>query len=259
MADLNSTIVRGNLRVTDDINTGGTINGDGSGLTNLNASNIGSGTLSADRLATSGATAGSYGPSANAEPGYGSTFNVPYITVDNKGRVTTISTKTVKIPASDNTNTAVQTGTGTTTNNNSNNTGLWSTIGPFVNMILVLIAVIACVYGIVWLLKKSMRPGAENDPYLKKTASITLSPGKTVQVVTLQDKAYLLGVSDSSITLISEIEDKELIDAMNLNTPVGGKKPANFAALLASLTGSAKRTENFLRSKREKLNNGEGQ
>jgi flagellar protein FliO/FliZ len=161
--------------------------------------------------------------------------------------------------ASDNTNTAVQTGTGTTTNNNSNNTGLWSTIGPFVNMILVLIAVIACIYGIVWLLKKSMRPGAENDPYLKKTASITLSPGKTVQVVTLQDKAYLLGVSDSSITLISEIEDKELIDAMNLNTPVGGKKPANFAALLASLTGSAKRTENFLRSKREKLNNGEGQ
>lgn len=106
MADLNSTIVRGNLRVTDDINTSGTITGNGSGLTNLNASNIGSGTLNADRLATSGATAGSYGPSANAEPGYGSTFNVPYITVDNKGRVTAASTKTVKIPASDNTNTA---------------------------------------------------------------------------------------------------------------------------------------------------------
>ena len=150
-----------------------------------------------------------------------------------------------------------QAGSGTPTNNNSNNS-LWSTISPFVNMILVLIAVIACIYGIVWLLKKSMRPGAENDPYLKKTASITLSPGKTVQVVTLQDKAYLLGVSDSSITLISEIEDKELIDAMNLNTPVGGKKPASFASLLASLTGSAKRTESFLRSKREKLNNSEG-
>ena len=150
-----------------------------------------------------------------------------------------------------------QTGSGTPTNNNSNNS-LWSTISPFVNMILVLIAVIACIYGIVWLLKKSMRPGAENDPYLKKTASITLSPGKSVQIVTLQDKAYLLGVSDSSITLISEIEDKELIDAMNLNTPVSGKKPASFASLLASLTGSAKKTESFLRSRREKLNNGEG-
>ena len=50
-------------------------------------------------LAASGATAGSYGPSANATPAYGATFNVPYVTVDAKGRVTSISTKTVKIPA----------------------------------------------------------------------------------------------------------------------------------------------------------------
>ena len=92
----------------------GVISGNGSGLTSLNASNISSGTLSADRLATSGVKAGSYGPSANATPGYGSTFNVPYITVDAKGRVTAISTKTVKITASDNTDTKV-TQTATTT------------------------------------------------------------------------------------------------------------------------------------------------
>lgn len=53
----------------------------------------------------SGATAGSYGDSANQTPGYGSTFKVPYITVDAKGRITEISEHTVKIPASDNTNT----------------------------------------------------------------------------------------------------------------------------------------------------------
>ena len=51
-------------------------------------------------LATSGATAGSYGPSANATPAHGATFNVPYITVDTYGRVTACSTKTVKIPTS---------------------------------------------------------------------------------------------------------------------------------------------------------------
>ena len=147
----------------------------------------------------------------------------------------------------------------TTDGSSTQSPSLWSSIGPFVNMILVLIVVIACIYGIVWLLKKSMRPGAENDPYLKKTASITLSPGKTVQIVTMQDKAYLLGVSDSSITLISEITDKELVDAMNLNaTTTGGKKPADFASLLSSLTGSAKRTESFLKSRREKLSGREG-
>ena len=52
---------------------------------------------------TSGVTVGSYGPSANATPAYGDTFNVPYITVNAAGHVTAASTKTVKIPASDNT------------------------------------------------------------------------------------------------------------------------------------------------------------
>ena len=49
----------------------------------------------------SGVTAGSYGPSANATPTYGATFDVPYITVDAKGRVTSASTKTIQIPDSD--------------------------------------------------------------------------------------------------------------------------------------------------------------
>lgn len=52
-------------------------------------------------LANSGVTAGSYGDSDNQTPDYGSTFKVPYITVDAKGRVTSISTHTVKIPAND--------------------------------------------------------------------------------------------------------------------------------------------------------------
>lgn len=90
----------------------GAFSGSGANITSLNASNVSSGTLSADRLATSGATAGSYGDSAAQTPGYGSTFKVPYITVDNKGRVTGISEHTVKIPASDNTNTTYNAGTG---------------------------------------------------------------------------------------------------------------------------------------------------
>lgn len=56
-------------------------------------------------IKNSGVTAGSYGPSANATPAYGATFNVPYITVNAQGQLTAASTKTVKIPASDNTNT----------------------------------------------------------------------------------------------------------------------------------------------------------
>ena len=49
-------------------------------------------------LTTSGVTAGSYGPSANASPGHGSGFSVPYVTVDKYGRVTAASTKTITLP-----------------------------------------------------------------------------------------------------------------------------------------------------------------
>ena len=63
--------------------------------------------------ANSGATAGSYGDSAAQTPGYGSTFKVPYVTVDAKGHVTAISDHTVKIPASDNTNTTYTFANGT--------------------------------------------------------------------------------------------------------------------------------------------------
>ena len=55
----------------------------------------------------SGATAGSYGDSAAQTPSYGDTFKVPYVTVDAKGHVTSISDHTVKIPSSDNTDTKV--------------------------------------------------------------------------------------------------------------------------------------------------------
>ena len=78
------------------------ITGDGAKITNINASNIASGTLAADRLATSGATAGNYGPSANASPAHGASFSVPYFTIDNKGRVTTAATRTITLPSDNN-------------------------------------------------------------------------------------------------------------------------------------------------------------
>lgn len=72
--------------------------------------------LVAADLPASGATAGSYGPSANASPAHSGTFSVPYLTVDAKGRVTAISTKTITLPASGNTDVNVTQSATTTTN-----------------------------------------------------------------------------------------------------------------------------------------------
>ncbi len=89
--------------------------GSGANLTSLNASNISSGTLAAARLASSGVTAGSYGPSASASPAHAGTFSVPYITVDAYGRVTAASTMTITLPSDNNTDTKVTNTLATTT------------------------------------------------------------------------------------------------------------------------------------------------
>lgn len=145
---------------------------------------------------------------------------------------------------------------GTSQSANGNNTT--STVGLFVRLILVLIAVVALFYGFMWLLKKISNPKPINDPYLKRTAAITLAPGKTVQVVTLKDSAYLLGVTDSKITLLEKLDDKELIDAMNLSAEeADSAKPKDFASLLSAFTKSSSQTEDFLRKRRENFGNSE--
>jgi hypothetical protein len=113
MAQLKDLLVAGNARIigessfNDNVTVNGILTGDGSNLTNLNASNIASGTLNANRLPNSGVTASSYGPSANATPAHSGSFSVPYFTVDAHGRITSASTKTITLPSDNNTDTKV--------------------------------------------------------------------------------------------------------------------------------------------------------
>ena len=85
--------------------------GNGYQLTSLHAGHIEHGTLSADRLPTSGVTSGSYGPTANVTGTNGTTINVPQITVDSKGRVTSVVNRTY---TSKDTNTTYSIATSTT-------------------------------------------------------------------------------------------------------------------------------------------------
>ena len=113
----------------------------------------------------------------------------------------------------------------------------------FVRMILVLLVVVGCIYAVFYFVKKSTNPANETDPFLKKVASITLSPGKSVQVITLQNHCYILGVSDSNVQLISELDDKDLIDAMNLEADKESSGSIkDFASILATTMGLKKKS-----------------
>ena len=109
-----------------------------------------------------------------------------------------------------------------------------STVGMFVRMIVVLIIVVGLIYGVLWFIKKKTNVVKTDDDYLRRAAYINIAPGKTVEVITLIDKAYLIGVTEDNITLLGEIHDDELIKAMNLSADKKNntKKPATFADVL---------------------------
>jgi len=149
-----------------------------------------------------------------------------------------------------------------------------STAWVFIRMILVLALIIVCIYFVMNFMKKNISPTIGNDPFLRRVSSISVGTGKSVQIVTLLEHAYMIGVSDDSVNLISEISDKELIEAMNLYADKNTKenKPKNFSDVLAIFmpqkktnksTGIYSETEStvtdFLKKQRNKINGKENE
>lgn len=91
-----------------------------------------------------------------------------------------------------------------------------STVSILLRMIVVLVVVIGCIYLVIWLMRRATRPSNNNNPFLRVVSTTTISPGRSVSIVTLVDHAYIIGVTDNSVNLIGEVTDKELVNAMNV-------------------------------------------
>ncbi|MCI7566053.1 MAG: flagellar biosynthetic protein FliO [Treponema sp.] len=130
-----------------------------------------------------------------------------------------------------------------------------STIGVFVRMIVVLVIVVVLIYGVLWFIKKKSNVVKTDDDYLRRAAYINIAPGKTIEVITLIDKAYLIGVTEDNITMLGEIEDKELIQAMNLNADKKAniKKPVNFSQVLDMFLVKGNKQKNVFSEEEEKI------
>lgn len=142
-----------------------------------------------------------------------------------------------------------------------------STLAYFLRMIVVLALVLAAIYGVYRLLKRFTRPKLADDSAVKVLASTSLGQGKALHVVSLGSKAYLIGATDSSVSLVAEVEDKDFIDSLALQAALApASKPSagrDFTELLAGLMGpkggrraggKAQRGEgDFLAGQRERL------
>ena len=83
--------------------------------------------------------------------------------------------------------------------------------------ILTLVLVAAAIYGLVFFLKKASRGGVTaQDPFLKVLASTPLGANRSAHVISVGARAWLVGSAESGVSLISEIDDKEALDAMLL-------------------------------------------
>jgi flagellar protein FliO/FliZ len=137
------------------------------------------------------------------------------------------------------------------------------TLSGFVllRMVLVLALTAAAIYGAVLFFKRLAKPRSPENPYLKVLARAPMGGGGAVAVVSVGTRAWLVGAGDGGTSLIAEIEDRELVDAMLLdNSRNGGGASAmpGFAALLRRLgggvgVGDKRLGAGDLRKRRERL------
>ncbi len=142
--------------------------------------------------------------------------------------------------------------------------GASTSVFPYMlRMVLVLGLVVGAIYGLYALLKRSQVVKIQPDAPLKNLASLQLGPGKGVHVLALGEKAWLVGVTDSAVNLVAELNDKELIDELTLaaekNAALGGTARTDFQGMLARLlkpTAGQKTTavsKDFFSKQRDRL------
>lgn len=165
--------------------------------------------------------------------------------------------------------------------NNQNQTPYWSvsstenqvsspsTFGLFLRMVISLLIVIGLVYFVVKIFRKNSGIADMDDSFLRRVAVLSIGSGKSVQIVTLLENAYLIGVTDNNINLISEIKDKELVDSLNLlaDKNQNTNKPKNFSEVLDiflkgtknknAFSDDAKKASDILKNQRDRFNRGE--
>ncbi|GHU48547.1 hypothetical protein FACS1894200_05800 [Spirochaetia bacterium] len=131
-------------------------------------------------------------------------------------------------------------------------------------MVLVLALAAAAIYGIIYFIKRANRPQEQTDPFVRVISRVSIGANRHVLVVLVGTKAFLVGSSEGGVSLISEIQDQETLDAMILEdsrirgSSKQGKLPG-FAGLLRIFAGGKvppipeSITPDSLRLRREQL------
>ncbi|MCK4803374.1 MAG: flagellar biosynthetic protein FliO [Spirochaetes bacterium] len=103
--------------------------------------------------------------------------------------------------------------------------------------IAVLAAIIVGIYLILRLFLKSRNKIVTDTGLIKVLSSYPLAANRVIQVVEIAGKIMILGVSESSINLITEVEDQEFIDKIKLLSSKESKAGGSFKDQIFKLMG----------------------
>jgi flagellar protein FliO/FliZ len=108
----------------------------------------------------------------------------------------------------------------------------------FVRMVLVLAAVLAAIYLVFLLVKRSTSGRVRENDLITLVGSRTLGGGRHLHLVRVGTSYYLVGAADESVNLIAEITDGESLDTLKLElstATVAGRR--SFADVLGEAFG----------------------
>lgn len=109
-------------------------------------------------------------------------------------------------------------------------------IWDYIRVIIILLLVIGCIYLIFYFIKKSSKPRLPENQIINVLSSSRLQGNTSLHIVEAGTSIFLIGTGDGSVTLVSEITDKESVDTIRLKaSTIEKEKKVSFPEILANI------------------------
>ena len=135
------------------------------------------------------------------------------------------------------------------------------TAWDFIKMVLILGAVIGVIYLIFHFLKKSGNPKFKDTRLIRVLSSKTLTGPRALHLVEVGNQVFLVGTSENTVNLVSEIVDKETLDGIKLQAEETTER-RSFTGILGQAFGrpvvkqkTAADPMAFLKQQRQRIQN----
>lgn len=114
-------------------------------------------------------------------------------------------------------------------------------LGTFVETIIVLALFIAGIYGVFRFVQRKRNLGETGEDAIRVLANRNAGGSRAVQVIEVGRRVFVIGIGDSSINLIAEIDDQDTLESLRLDhIRADATKGEGFFDRLVTMLGRSK-------------------